>query len=105
MVEDEDALATLLDYNLMKEGFRVERAADGEEALLRPAHAIFFSGCTATCRFCTAAKIAFRPTYGVVVSPAQLAARMVQRQRAVRKPTRFVDLKPALTTMWSNRLP
>ena len=35
MVEDEDALATLLDYNLVKEGFRVERAADGEEALLR----------------------------------------------------------------------
>ncbi len=28
-------MATLLDYNLMKEGFRVERAADGEEALLR----------------------------------------------------------------------
>ena len=37
MVEDEDALATLLDYNLIKEGFRVERAADGEEALLRVA--------------------------------------------------------------------
>ncbi|MFZ5718352.1 MAG: phosphate regulon transcriptional regulator PhoB [Pseudomonadota bacterium] len=37
LVEDEDALATLLDYNLMKEGFRVERAADGEEALLRVA--------------------------------------------------------------------
>jgi two-component system phosphate regulon response regulator PhoB len=35
VVEDEDALATLLDYNLVKEGFRVERAADGEEALLR----------------------------------------------------------------------
>jgi two-component system phosphate regulon response regulator PhoB len=35
VVEDEDALATLLDYNLTKEGFRVERAADGEEALLR----------------------------------------------------------------------
>ncbi len=35
VVEDEDALATLLDYNLIKEGFRVERAADGEEALLR----------------------------------------------------------------------
>ena len=33
----QDALATLLDYNLMKEGFRVERAADGEEALLRVA--------------------------------------------------------------------
>lgn len=28
-------MATLLDYNLIKEGFRVERAADGEEALLR----------------------------------------------------------------------
>jgi two-component system phosphate regulon response regulator PhoB len=37
VVEDEDALATLLDYNLMKEGIRVERAADGEEALLRVA--------------------------------------------------------------------
>lgn len=35
VVEDEDALATLLDYNLGKNGFHVERAADGEEALLR----------------------------------------------------------------------
>ncbi|MDB5442166.1 MAG: phosphate regulon transcriptional regulatory protein PhoB [Phenylobacterium sp.] len=35
VVEDEDALATLLDYNLDKEGFRVERAADGEEGLLK----------------------------------------------------------------------
>jgi len=35
VVEDEDALATLLDYNLEKEGFRVERAADGEDALLK----------------------------------------------------------------------
>ena len=35
VVEDEDALATLLDYNLEKEGFRVERASDGEEALLK----------------------------------------------------------------------
>ena len=35
VVEDEEALATLLDYNLEKEGFRVERAADGEEALLK----------------------------------------------------------------------
>jgi len=35
VVEDEEALATLLDYNLGKEGFRVERAEDGEEALLK----------------------------------------------------------------------
>jgi two-component system phosphate regulon response regulator PhoB len=35
VVEDEDPIATLLDYNLGKEGFRVERAADGEEALLK----------------------------------------------------------------------
>ena len=35
VVEDEDALATLLDYNLEKEGFRVDRAGDGEEALLK----------------------------------------------------------------------
>ena len=52
----------------------------GEEALLRPAHAIFFSGCTATCSFCTAARFAFRPTYGVAATPRQLAARMAQRQ-------------------------
>ena len=67
----------------------------GEEALLRPAHAIFFSGCTATCRFCTAAKIAFRPTYGVVVSPAQLAARMVQRQREGARSICFIGGDPA----------
>ena len=35
VVEDEDALATLLEYNLAKEGFRVERAGDGEEGLLK----------------------------------------------------------------------
>ena len=35
LVEDEDALATLLDYNFNKEGFKVDRAADGEEALLK----------------------------------------------------------------------
>ena len=35
VVEDEDALATLLEYNLSKEGFRVSLAPDGEEALLK----------------------------------------------------------------------
>jgi two-component system phosphate regulon response regulator PhoB len=35
VVEDEDALATLLEYNLGKEGFRVSLAPDGEEALLQ----------------------------------------------------------------------
>lgn len=53
----------------------------GEESILQPAHAIFFSGCTATCSFCTAARFAFRPTYGVVVSPTQLAQRILKRQR------------------------
>ncbi len=52
----------------------------GEEEMLRPAHAIFFSGCTATCAFCTAARFAFRPTYGVNVTPQQLASRVLQRQ-------------------------
>jgi two-component system phosphate regulon response regulator PhoB len=33
VVEDEDALATLLHYNLYKEGYQVAVAADGEEAL------------------------------------------------------------------------
>jgi two-component system phosphate regulon response regulator PhoB len=34
VVEDEDALATLLQYNLEKEGYQVAAAADGEEALI-----------------------------------------------------------------------
>ena len=37
VVEDEAALATLLRYNLEKEGYRVAVATDGEEALLRMA--------------------------------------------------------------------
>jgi two-component system phosphate regulon response regulator PhoB len=34
VVEDEDALATLLQYNLEKEGYEVRLAVDGEEALV-----------------------------------------------------------------------
>ncbi len=34
VVEDEDSLATLLQYNLDKEGYRVGLAGDGEEALM-----------------------------------------------------------------------
>ena len=33
IVEDEDSLAQLLEYNLEKEGYRVAVAPDGEEAL------------------------------------------------------------------------
>ena len=35
VVEDEDSLATLLQYNLEKEGFQVAVAGDGEEALIQ----------------------------------------------------------------------
>jgi len=34
VVEDEDSLATLLQYNLQKEGYEVSLAGDGEEALV-----------------------------------------------------------------------
>ena len=34
VVEDEDSLATLLQYNLQKDGYEVRLAGDGEEALL-----------------------------------------------------------------------
>src|SRR5271155_4072048 len=34
VVEDEDSLSTLLQYNLDKEGFQVSVCADGEEALI-----------------------------------------------------------------------
>ncbi len=39
VVEDEAALATMLRYNLEKQGFRVEEAADGQEAMTRLAEA------------------------------------------------------------------
>lgn len=35
VMEDEDALATLLQYNLEKEGYRVVVAADGEEGMIQ----------------------------------------------------------------------
>lgn len=35
IVEDDEALATLLDYNLGKEGFKTTVATDGDEALLK----------------------------------------------------------------------
>jgi putative pyruvate formate lyase activating enzyme len=67
----------------------------GEEELLRPAHAIFFSGCTATCSFCTAARFAFRPTYGVPVTAQQLAARIEQRQAEGARSVCFIGGDPA----------
>ncbi len=66
----------------------------GEEALLRPAHAIFFSGCTATCSFCTAARFAFRPTYGITVAPQQLATRILQRQAEGARSLAFIGGDP-----------
>ncbi len=39
VVEDEPALATLLRYNLEKQGFRVDEASDGQEAMTRIAEA------------------------------------------------------------------
>lgn len=67
----------------------------GEESPLRPAHAIFFSGCTATCTFCTAAKFAFRPTYGVAVTPSQLATRIRYRQDEGARSICFIGGDPA----------
>jgi putative pyruvate formate lyase activating enzyme len=67
----------------------------GEEEALRPAHAIFFSGCTATCHFCTAARFAFHPTYGVAVTPAQLGERVLQRQTAGARSLCFIGGDPA----------
>ena len=40
LVEDEAALATMLRYNLEKQGFRVEEAVDGQEALTRIAESV-----------------------------------------------------------------
>lgn len=67
----------------------------GEEEMLRPAHAIFFSGCTARCSFCTAARYAFNPVYGAPVTVAQLAARILQRQAEGARSVCFIGGDPA----------
>ena len=67
----------------------------GEEEPLRPAHAIFFSGCTATCPFCTAARFAFHPSYGVPVTAEQLAQRIRQRQAEGARSICFIGGDPA----------
>jgi len=67
----------------------------GEEEILRPAHAIFFSGCTAKCNFCTAARFAFRPTYGVPVTAAMVAQRILQRQAEGARSICFIGGDPA----------
>lgn len=67
----------------------------GEEELLRPAHAIFFSGCTARCSFCTAARFAFRPTYGAPVTAEMLGARILRRQREGARSVCFIGGDPA----------
>lgn len=66
----------------------------GEESLLRPAHAVFFSGCTATCSFCVAARWAFHPRYGVLASPAQLAQRIRVRQDQGARSICFIGGEP-----------
>ncbi|MFZ4847601.1 MAG: radical SAM protein [Caldilinea sp.] len=67
----------------------------GEEMLLQPAHAIFFSGCTARCTFCVAARFAFHPGYGVPVTAAQLAQRILQRQAEGARSVCFIGGDPA----------
>lgn len=66
----------------------------GEEEAIRPAHAVFFSGCTATCTFCTAARFAFRPQYGVEATPEQLAAAVRRRRTQGARTLEFVGGEP-----------
>lgn len=66
----------------------------GEESLLRPAHAIFLSGCTALCTFCVAARWAFQPRYGIRATPAQLAQRIRQRQAEGARSICFIGGEP-----------
>jgi len=66
----------------------------GEEEILRPTHAIFFSGCTATCSFCTAARFAFRPTYGARIPATALARRILQRQDEGARTVAFIGGDP-----------
>ena len=66
----------------------------GEEEFLRPAHAIFLSGCTARCTFCIASRYAFHPDYGVAVTPHQLADRIVERQKQGARSICFIGGEP-----------
>ncbi len=66
----------------------------GEEMFLRPAHAIFLSGCTARCSFCVANKFAFDAKYGISVRPEQLAERIVLRQEQGSRSICFIGGEP-----------
>ena len=66
----------------------------GEEQMFRPAHAIFFSGCTARCRFCIAARYAFRADYGIPVTAQQLADRILLRQAEGARSVCFIGGDP-----------
>ena len=41
VVEDEDAIASVIKYNLQKEGYKVQVVDDGEEALELVHHRLF----------------------------------------------------------------
>lgn len=66
----------------------------GEEAAIRPAHAVFFSGCTAHCVFCSAARYAFNPTYGVPATPDMLAQAIRRRAAEGARTLEFVGGEP-----------
>jgi putative pyruvate formate lyase activating enzyme len=66
----------------------------GEEEVLRPTHAVFFSGCTARCSFCTAARFAFKTDYGVSVQPEALAHRILERQDQGARSLAFIGGDP-----------
>jgi len=66
----------------------------GEEEAISPAHAIFFSGCTARCTFCAAERYAFNPDYGTAATPATLAQAIQHRMAQGARTLEFVGGEP-----------
>jgi putative pyruvate formate lyase activating enzyme len=66
----------------------------GEEASISPAHAVFFSGCTAHCTFCSAARYAFNATYGTLATPQALTKAIRRRMAQGARTLEFVGGEP-----------
>ena len=74
VVEDEAPLMTLLRYNLEKQGFKVEEAADGQEALLRVSEALRTKDSSAAALARNLLQAAIRVRYGQRLRPALIEA-------------------------------
>ncbi|MEZ4264984.1 MAG: radical SAM protein [Myxococcota bacterium] len=98
-----DRMAGELGFCGLGEGGRVykEYLHLGEEALLVPSHAIYLSGCSMRCAFCSDLGPVTAPAaHGALVSPEALAARIAERRRQGARNVNFVGGTPDTSVLF-----